>query len=89
MWYCHEIPRRFIYRGKGAFRETPLSDVTVVVAQLSILPFIPRVKLSNDGMLLVCRSELYILPRCSNIFIFVSNFGLCLAVPSCILYCFY
>jgi hypothetical protein len=87
MWYFHETLRRFICRemwSKSAFRENPLSDVTVEIS-----PFHLHVKLSSDRVLLVCRSELYILPSCSNVFILVGFVCLCLVVPSCILYCLY
>jgi hypothetical protein len=59
MWYFHEILRRFICGemwSKRAFRENPFSDVTVAVAR-----FLSRAKLLTDGMLLVCRSELYVM----------------------------
>jgi len=63
--------------------------VTVAVAPLSILPFLLYVQPTTDGMFHFCRSELYILPRCSNVFIHVSSFCLRLVVHSCMLYCLY
>ena len=74
MWYFHEILGKIC--SNRAFRENPLSDVTVLIAPLSILLFLLYVKLSTDGILHVCRSELYIVPRCLNVFIFVG--ALCL-----------
>jgi len=58
-----------------AFRENLLSDVTVAVAL-----FLLYLKLPTDGMLLVCSSELCILPRCSIIFILC---GYSLSVVGC------